>query len=251
MQNTDKLIRRRAIVFALKIAVISLLLASTALALHILFENIRSDLDSGTVFSENHKPTVIVDAGHGGMDGGAVSVTGTPEKVLNLDVARRLQKLLEAAGCEVIMTRTEDFMPDSHSGAKSAKQRDLQARLEFTKQYPDAILVSIHMNKFTEAKYSGMQVWYSPDSPRSAALAEAVRNSDIALLQPENKRECKEANSSIFLLWKSRIPSVLVECGFLSNPDEAALLDTPEYRSKIAAVIFSAIISENGSDGGT
>ena len=186
--------------------------------------------------------TCIIDAGHGGMDGGAVSVTGSLEKDLNLDVAESLKCMMEAAGYNVIMTRSDDTMLNSDGTyPKSRKMRDMLGRLDIIKSHPEAIFVSIHMNKFPEEKYSGLQVYYSDNDPQSKEIAQSVQNMAKLTLQPENNREIKSAGDGIFILKNAEIPAILVECGFLSNHNEAALLDTDIYRKSIACLIFSAL----------
>ena len=187
--------------------------------------------------------TVILDAGHGGEDGGAIGVTGLVEKDLNLDLALRLAALLEARGYRVIMTRTEDVLlydrNVDYQGRK--KQLDLAARQAIGDAYPDAVFVSLHANTFSQPIYHGLQVWYSPNHASSAALAERIRTAVTDTLQPDNHRQSKVAGSNIYLLYHLRTPAVLVECGFLSNPAEASRLSEEGYRRALAAAIFAAI----------
>lgn len=190
---------------------------------------------------EDDRITVIIDAGHGGRDGGAVADDGTLEKNLNLAVAKRLEALLLSADIRVIMTRSGDIelaSPDSDH----KKRDDLNARLAITEAYDPAILVSIHMNKFPVAKYSGLQVYYSPNHEDSLALAEQVQ-ADSLTLKPGNNRAVKAAGDSIYLLSHAEIPAVLVECGFLSNPEELSLLKTDDYQQKLAMSLYTSIIT--------
>ena len=187
--------------------------------------------------------TVIIDAGHGGEDGGAVGVTGLVEKELNLDLAKRLCALLEADGVHVIMTRTEDVLlydrGVDYEGRK--KVLDLAARQAIGDANPDAIFVSLHANTFPEEIYHGLQVWYSPNHAKSATLAESIRGEVVSTLQPDNHRQSKSAGSNIFLLHKLQIPAVLVECGFLSNPTECRDLEDPAYRDRLAHALYEGI----------
>ncbi|MBQ5793785.1 MAG: N-acetylmuramoyl-L-alanine amidase [Clostridia bacterium] len=187
--------------------------------------------------------TVIIDAGHGGEDGGAVGVTGLVEKDLNLDLAKRLCALLEADGVRVIMTRTEDVLLYDRGADYEGRKKvlDLAARQAIGDANPDAIFVSLHANTFPEQIYHGLQVWYSPNSEKSAALAEAVRVEVVSTLQPDNHRQCKPGGSNIFLLHKLQIPAVLVECGFLSNPAECSDLEDPAYRDRLAHALCKGI----------
>ena len=188
--------------------------------------------------------TVIIDAGHGGEDGGASSTSGLVEKNVNLDIANILYDMLKANGIDVIMTRVDDrLLYDRNVDFKGRKKKlDLAARLNIAESTPDAVFVSIHMNSYPDAKYSGLQVWYSPNSPDSKALAENIRSTNVKMLQPNNKRATTAAGSSIFILNNAHCPSVLVECGFLSNTDEAALFETEEYKQKVAFVIFCSLV---------
>jgi N-acetylmuramoyl-L-alanine amidase len=122
------------------------------------------------------------------------------------------------------------------------KKLDLAARLAVANSTPDAIFISIHMNSFTDPRYSGLQVWYSPNNADSEPLAELIRAKNRELLQPQNSRTTKSATSAINLLHNASCPAVLVECGFLSNPDEAALFENDEYRQRVAFMLFCSII---------
>ncbi len=194
-------------------------------------------------------PTVILDAGHGGEDGGTTGVSGVLEKDLNLSIAKKLEILLTAAGFPVIMTRTEDILlydrnVDYH-GRK--KVLDLAARLKVAQEHPDAVFVSIHMNAYPQAKYSGLQVYYSPNSPESERLAERIQTLTAEALMPENHRKIKPSGGKIFLLDKMQNPSVLIECGFLSNPGECQALERESYQEELAAAIFAAIAGTAGA----
>jgi N-acetylmuramoyl-L-alanine amidase len=193
---------------------------------------------------------VVIDAGHGGEDGGTSSAAGVLEKDLNLSVAFALRDLFEAAGVPVVMTRTEDKLlydrnVDFH-GRK--KVLDLAARrLMAEKVAAEArevggvsLFISIHMNAFPRPQYSGMQVWYGTGHPLSAEVAGAIQTASGAIM-PENHRQIKAAGSNIYLLDRLECPAILVECGFLSNPDEAARLADEAYRRDVAFSIFAAI----------
>lgn len=190
--------------------------------------------------------TVVIDAGHGGEDGGASSESGIVEKNLNLSIAKQLAALLRANGVRVVMTREEDVLlydrNVDYQGRK--KQLDLQARREIAEATSNCIFVSIHMNSYPQPRYRGLQVWYSPNDERSLSLAERIQQITCEKLQPENDRACKRATSSIYLLHRLTVPAVLVECGFLSNPEEASLLADPAYQRQLSLVLFSAILEE-------
>ena len=186
---------------------------------------------------------VVLDAGHGGEDGGAVSVTGVVEKEINLAVTLALRDLFETAGIPVVMTRTEDrLLYDRNVDFQGRKKvLDLAARRLVAEQTEGGLFISIHMNAFPQPQYCGMQVWSGVADPRSAEIAASIQRASTAIM-PDNTRETKAAGSQIYLLDRIRTPAVLVECGFLSNPDEAARLTDAVYQNALAAVIFSAVV---------
>lgn len=189
------------------------------------------------------RSTVILDAGHGGEDGGAVSSAGAVEKSLNLSIVRALGDLLTACGVDVIYTREGDDGLYDGATVGNRKMTDLKNRLAVRNAYPDALFVSIHMNTFSDPRCHGMQIFYSGNDPSSAALAECLRNANNQYLQPDNTRACKAADASIYLLDRAEGTTVLAECGFLSNPDEAQKLMTAEYREQTAAVLCIGILN--------
>lgn len=186
---------------------------------------------------------IVIDAGHGGADGGAVGQGGFAEKDINLEISKRLEKLFELSNVKCVMTRNSDVMLESKKTIISNKKRsDLTARVESTLEYENPIFVSIHQNKFPSSKYSGLQVFYSPNHLKSKTLAEIIRKNNVLLLDKFNKRETKPAGREIFVLDSLEIPAVLVECGFLSNATEEAKLVTPEYQKKLAFMIYVSIM---------
>ncbi len=192
--------------------------------------------------------TVVIDAGHGGEDGGASSASGLLEKDLNLSVAFFLCDMLKANGIPTVMTRTEDVLLYDRNADYIGRKKvlDLRARQAIAESYESCIFVSIHMNAYPLSQYGGLQVWYSPNHPASLPLAESVRESVRSTLQPDNGRTVKRATSSIYLLHNLQCPSILVECGFLSNPDDAASLASPLYQQQLATAIFMGIMGEQG-----
>ncbi len=186
---------------------------------------------------------VVVDAGHGGIDGGAVGYAGTLEKDVNLDIALKCELLMGLCGVDIVMTRREDVSIDDGTGATIARRKadDIKARVALANAGADA-LVSIHMNSFTDAKYWGTQTFYSKNNPKSVDLAENLQAAARTLLAPDNTRETKRAEDSIYLLKNVTVPAVIIECGFLSNPDEEAKLNTEEYRRAVAVVICAGTL---------
>lgn len=196
--------------------------------------------------TENETPkTVIVDAGHGGFDGGAVADDGTPEKDINLSISLKLAALLRFHGYDVILTRSTDTGTETDSSQSIAirKKSDMGERLKIINENPDAIFVSIHLNKFTSSSAVGSQVFYSPNNPLSEALGLSLQKTVKTLLQPENERTIKKGTKSTYLLYKAKIPAVIVECGFLSNKKELALLKNDEYQSKMAFAVLCGILN--------
>lgn len=189
------------------------------------------------------KGTVVVDAGHGGEDGGATGVHGELEKDINLAIALELQRLLEQHQFEVVMVRDwdTDLSDQNLPTVAQRKRSDLQRRLRLVEESGGCVLLSIHQNFFTESQYSGAQVFYSANDPRGEALAEAIRASITETLQPENTRQNK-VGEGVYLLEQCQVPAVLVECGFLSNPEEAAALADPDYQKQMAQAIYNGLV---------
>jgi len=186
---------------------------------------------------------VYVDSPHGGIDGGCTSAEGIPEKGINLDILLRLRDLLEINGYEVRVTRdTDRSIHDSGIvGIAEQKSSDMDNRLALFNETDNAVCLSIHQNQFTDTKYSGAQMFYSNSNRNSEAFARALQGRFKELLQPDNNREIKLCGKELFLCYYSENPTVMAECGFLSNPEEAALLCTEEYREKVALTLYSGI----------
>lgn len=194
--------------------------------------------------------TVIIDPGHGGEDGGAQD-NGILEKNINLSVSLFLRDMLCAAGYNVVMTRDEDISVYD-SGAKTVREKkvsDMKKRVGIVNSSENNILISIHQNKFEQSKYSGTQIFYSGNNEKSAILAENLRRSVTGLLQPENKRELKKDDGSIYLLKNAKVPAVIVECGFLSNPEEAKKLSTEKYQKEMAFAVFCGFLQYAQAEG--
>ncbi len=192
---------------------------------------------------ENEVPVIVLDAGHGGIDGGCTSAEGVPEKGINLDIMLRLRDLLEVNGYEVKVTRESDksIHDAGIEGIAEQKSSDMDNRLAIFNESSNAVCISVHQNQFTDPKYSGAQMFYSGSNSTSEVLAGMLQDRFRSLLQPENDREIKLCGKELFLCYYSDNPTVMAECGFLSNPEEAALLNTEEYREKVAFTLFSGI----------
>lgn len=187
---------------------------------------------------------IILDAGHGGFDGGAVANDGTVEKDINLNICLSLASLLKQNGFKVIMTRTADVSTEDIESDKiaSKKKSDLKNRLMLMKKHEDAVFVSIHLNKFTTSAACGSQIFYSGNDEDSKKLSDLIQNSIVNKIQKDNKRVNKKATSSTYILHNATVPAVLVECGFISNKNELQLLKTEEYQNKMAFCIYCGIL---------
>ncbi len=186
--------------------------------------------------SENN--IVLLDAGHGGEDGGAVGIGGIIEKDINLAITLKTAVFFEFFGYEIEFTRETDKMT-CDEGLKTQRERkvsDIKNRLKQIEKSPCICSISIHQNIFGgEAK--GAQVFYGGNNPESKVLAESLQNGISSMLQPENNRVIKQATKDIYILYHTEKPAILVECGFISNSSEAALLSSDDYRNKMAFAI--------------
>lgn len=188
--------------------------------------------------------SIILDAGHGGEDGGAVGKAELLEKDINLAITLKLKAMLEASGFQVILTREADtFIGDNTlSTLTERKKSDMQTRLQMINDHPESLFVSIHQNHFGNTNLCGAQVFYSPNHENSAVLASSIQNSIVTLLQNDNERQSKAAENTIYLLRNAKTPAVIVECGFLSNATEAKLLCEDTYQNQIAFSIWCGIL---------
>lgn len=206
-----------------------------------------------TYISVNAKPIfeqkIIIDAGHGGFDGGAVAMDGTSEKDINLKIAKKLKNFLLVNGYDVIMTRESDTATNDYgTKIRSKKVSDMQNRLYLMEENKDALFVSIHLNKFTTSAASGAQIFYSDNFKESSALATSIKESIVSLIEPQNKRTIKKGTSSAYLLYNAKVPAVIVECGFLSNNRDLCNLKDEDFQSKMAFAIANGILNFNGSE---
>lgn len=220
--------------------ILAVLLISFCIVMFSAFSNITAHTSADI---DDDRITVIIDAGHGGEDGGA-EVDGILEKDINLSIADKLADTLRLCGVRVTEIRDEDISvyDDSAQSLREKKVSDLKHRVEIVNGSENNILVSIHQNKFDNSAYSGAQVFYSSNNDKSRVLAESIRNSVLSLLQNDNTRELKPANSDIYLLDNATVPAVIVECGFLSNDEERAKLLDSGYQSEMAYSIAMGVL---------
>lgn len=221
-----------------------------AISLGITFKLFGTEKTSAEASAKAER-VIIIDAGHGGEDSGAIGVNGVYEKDINLAIALILGEELTNRGYMVVYTRTEDkmlYLPEENIKGMR-KISDLKNRCKITEKYNDAILVSIHMNSYGASKYSGLQVYYSDASKDSEQLASRIQNAVREELQPQNNRQIKNG-SSLYLLEHAKGTAVLIECGFLSNDTECEKLSQKEYQKELSFSIVCGIIEYmNENDG--
>lgn len=188
--------------------------------------------------------TLIIDAGHGGIDGGAVGVDGTNEKDINLQIATILNEFLVSYGLKTVMIRTSDCSVNDENAktVREIKVSDIHNRMKIMNSYENCLFISIHQNSYNSSKYWGTQVFYSPNNEESMQLASSIQNSVVSLLQNNNERQIKKCGKSVYLLYYAKKPAVLVECGFMTNSEELSLLKNEEYQRKMAFSIANGIL---------
>jgi len=220
--------------------------------------NLGGDAEATPASSVSTLGTVVVDAGHGGEDPGKVSsYSGVKEKDINLAIAKFLAEELKTAGYQVIMTREEDKLvyKEGTTDITEKRRQDLTRRKEIMDNGGADIVVSIHLNDFSQSKYYGAQVFYPPNSEKSKALAECVQKVLREDVDPTNKREALVKSTPILILRNLKTPTIVVECGFLSNEQEEAKLRTESYQKKIAKAIKKGVdnyylLQQNTADSG-
>ncbi len=188
--------------------------------------------------------TVVIDAGHGGADGGAVGYDGTAEALINLSISKDIAEILNSFGIKTVMTRTDENSIHSENAVSLREQKvsDIHNRMKIMNETDNCIFVSIHQNSFENSTLWGTQVFYSPNTTSSPELADCIQSSVVKLLQPDNKRVIKKCGKSVYLLYNAKKTSVLVECGFMTNKTELDELKTEEYQRKMAFSIAMGII---------
>lgn len=200
---------------------------------------------SGSVYGGN-RYVFVIDAGHGGIDGGATSCTGVLESQINLEIALRLNDLLHLLGYETVMIRTTDRSVYTQGETIAAqKVSDLKYRVKTANETRNALLISIHQNMYSDGKYSGAQVFYARDNV-SRHLAETLQTKLVQIMNPGSNRKSKKAEG-VYLMEHIQVPGVLVECGFLSNIEEEAKLRSPTYQLQLCAVIATTLSTHFGA----
>lgn len=197
--------------------------------------SIGSDYDEISV-SYSDKVNLVIDAGHGGIDAGAVGTDNSLEKDINLSIAQKLYDFAMVSGISSFLIRDGDYLYYDVGDDKS--RSDLYNRYDFVNSVPNSTLISIHQNHFTDEKENGMQIWYSPNDSESKILADSILTISKDNLQKNNTRENKRSDDSYYLLYKAKVPSVMVECGFMSNTEENKQLQDNAYQNKLAYSIM-------------
>lgn len=197
-----------------------------------------------TVISENlpidRQHTIVIDAGHGGEDGGATSCTGVLESRFNLEIALRLNDLFHLLGYDTLMIRTSDTAIYTQGSTIAQKKvSDLKERVRIVNETENGLLLSIHQNFFGDSRFSGAQVFYAATAD-SEALAKQLQRTFVTALNPGSNRRSKKV-SGIYLMEHISVTGVLIECGFLSNPEEEAKLRTPEYQKKLCCTVAATV----------
>lgn len=221
------------------VCLILIIIVIVIFGIGLVFNNVKA------AFNEAHKNdfTIVLDCGHGGPDGGAVGADGTAEKDINLSLGIKLREILSVNGYNVVMTRNDDnFICDDHNASlREQNVSDLHNRLKIAEKYPNSIFLSLHMNKFSDAKYRGSQAFYGPKNAGSKGFAESLSDAVKMYIQPDNKRLCKEMDSSVYIIYNATHPAVLLECGFMSNEAELNNFKDKKYQSKYVYAVFCGI----------
>ncbi len=235
--------------FTFKFIIISVLVIISCLLFGYLMQNYIDyeikKINSHEADNQNLYPLVVIDPGHGGEDGGASGINGEEEKTLNLDISKKIHLIMKFLGVPSKLTREDDRLLYDEYGdlidyTGKKKTYDLRNRYKIACENPNSIFMGIHMNKYTQEKYSGLQVYYSPNNRESKNFAGMIQTKTKQYLQPDNSRNIQKAGSSIFLLDRLEIPAVLVECGFLSNVQECQQLTDSTYQKKMSLILFAS-----------
>ena len=184
---------------------------------------------------------VIIDAGHGGRDSGALGVSGTEEDSINVKIALKLRRLIEQAGGVALMVREDDSGLYDATKRTGRKAEDLKNRIKMFSESEADVSISIHLNSFTQSQYYGAQTFYKEGDNHSRMLAEYIQTEMLAVMDRGNDRKIKP-KSDLYIFKGNDIPGALVECGFLSNPEEEHLLIQDQYQERLAWSIFSGIV---------
>lgn len=231
----------------MKKSLIALILAIVVCVSSVLLCQIQI-VSSCTIISDK-LPVIIIDAGHGGEDGGAIGVDGTYEKDVNLEISLKLNDVLSIFGYKTHLIRTTDSA--IHTEGDTIRQRkvsDIHNRTATMDLYENCIYLSIHQNKYSDGRIWGTQTFYSANCDESREIAQLIQNAVKSQIQPNNKRQIKKSGTDIYVLYNATKPAVMVECGFVSNPHELSQLKNNEYQCNMALSIATGILNYNISE---
>lgn len=196
---------------------------------------LKSSVRVNRTYAPKHT-ALVIDAGHGGIDAGTIGVDGAKEKTVNLGIAKKLYDFACVSGISASLIRDGDYLYYSVGDDKT--KSDLYNRMDYINSVHNATLISIHQNHFEDEREHGMQIWYSPNDSKSPVLADKILAVTKSFLQPDNERLNKKSDDSYYLLYRASVPSVMVECGFMSNADENKKLQDENYQKKLAYAIL-------------
>lgn len=221
----------------------ALAVMASAAMIHYAIGQIDSAVYTNTAESDPNARVIVLDSGHGGMDGGCSTADGVTEKGINLSIMLSVRDMCRLYGFDTAVTRDRDIsIHDSGTtGIRNQKVSDMENRLELFNKFPNAVCLSVHQNTYTDPKYSGAQMFYSPANADSERFASILQNLFVKNLQPDNMRETKLCGKELYLCYYCNNPAVMAECGFLSNPDEAAKLTDRDYQRQVAYTLFTGL----------
>lgn len=189
----------------------------------------------------DNRPRIVIDAGHGGVDAGAIATDGTAEKGINLDIALKLYDYLSVSGYKCDLIRRGDY--EIYPNGIDRRRSDLYNRMDYINTDKNSILISIHQNHYENESEWGSQIWYSPNDKTSKAMADSILDSIKSNIQQGNNRTNKPSDNSYYLLYRAEVPSIMIECGFISNIEENEKLQNKEYQRDMA---YSILLGLNG-----
>ena len=228
-----------------RIMIVLLLMCITVIGCAFKFENsMKNNISIETVALPVSNKVIVIDAGHGKPDEGAQNTNGLTEEAINLKIALKVQNLLEQSGCTVILTRSDEnaIYNEGSQTIREMKISDIKNRVKIGNESSADLFVSIHLNKIPQAQYYGWQTFYKEGNEESIKLATSIQNSLNEVIKRENKRVPAKI-SGVYIVDHVEIPLSIVECGFISNPEEASLLQQDEYQNKVAWGIYVGIIN--------
>lgn len=221
--------------------VIRIILTSVLVIVSIIVVITLTNTSEKQISSSYHtsKNCVVIDPGHGGKDAGAIGIDGSNEKDINLEISKNLYDYLMVCGINSVMTRDSDYQ--TYFVEEQRTRQDILNRMKIVNETENSVLISIHQNHFDNEKECGTQIWYSANNEKSKVIADSILQNVKDYLQPNNKRSNKESDDSYYLLYKAKSPSVMIECGFISNIEENKKLQDSDYQNDFAYTVLLGI----------